>query len=1284
MKKKIISLLLVLTMLFSALSTNIFAADEETAQTEQNDLVTNTEQINAASEATYTCTVCGGTIDVNGDRVCDLCFGELPYGGSLPTDEISKYADNVLFVSSDGKGRENDPRSAISTVTDESDNTYTKLGAPTVTPTKTDTSFQNFVRTDFSSPYQVSTLNNFEALKGKSYVISVDMLLFDTLSVQSVQVLGTMCYLKGSDGCTTLGGATIPYFLRILNGGTVQYLDASKGENAYVSTAVNVKDGNFHTFAVHHTPAGDETSPPNTYDAYVDGKLIIENVQALTALQSDQMDFTSGTLTYASDVTQITVNGAVDYIPALARTCQISDSTVKNLTADQYAWDNVKFYYSDTFFEHVHDYELTHTHDLAAATNEVSYTCKDCGLTETRTLAMSSHSEGGILTPDEVVALAGASNMLAYGESTETSPFFTGFARNSGTASAISTVVDEETGNLYVKFGAATNTGGSNDFLQHNGFNSLKKVINSGVIGNSYVATLDFMHYGNQVLTPFEIASYTRGTDDMTAAPSSGKTIVFKPLQISKDGTLQRLIAEGGTYTDIKDSNGESVVLTKGVFYTITVHHIPEDNIFDVYVNGERVASGLKAISDADSDKTTWTTSNLSGFVGTEIAMKGAASFTPGYIRTPQIASSNTKDLFAIDNVKFYRSDVNYECAHSFIGDTCEWCKAKRETVTRCEICDGHAISSDAAVISKSASIGDSIAFNAYIKLCKEAADYADSKLVLDTTAAGGSKKAEFAISELSPETEGENKGLYKLTLPLRSIDMTREITVSYEADGDTNVSPYKTTINDYLDELLATPQESAVHDLVKAMKNYGSYAQIYFTGMNGNPDDLADVLPNADLSENDRNAIDSVGVVDVADYAPVITGNAVTVTEGKLVLTSHTEMKIYFRGSNNVRAYESVSENGNVTEKSLPVYESEISGEYCVTLTEPTPATFDKAHTVIFEDGEKQTTVTLSVYSLLYLVLTSADSTEIPDSFKDLARSLYLLGEETKAYKETLGEEHMLNRKKFIFIGNSYLFWGKTVLESGAKTQEERQNDQGYFYQLCKKMGAEVDVTNWTFGGHGVGSIFSDNCSHCSYDHKSYLEDRYYDYVVISPGAESNFDTTIIKVMDFFREANPDVKFIVMGTACAYGYNSTYGDTYSYQKDLLAGFEDQGILVADWGGLIDGILKGEYTVPNATQTYSINSFIVKDGKHGTMLTGYIQSMLIYSLLTGESATSLPYDFCLDTSIREEFDADKFLSVNTTETYETNFVQIFNSEADMNGLQQLVDWVLKNKPYRND
>ena len=280
--------------------------------------------------------------------------------------------------------------------------------------------------------------------------------------------------------------------------------------------------------------------------------------------------------------------------------------------------------------------------------------------------------------------------------------------------------------------------------------------------------------------------------------------------------------------------------------------------------------------------------------------------------------------------------------------------------------------------------------------------------------------------------------------------------------------------------------------------------------------------------------------------------------------------------------------------------------------------------------------------------------------------------------------EAHMLNTKKFIFIGNSYIYWGKTVLETNDKTLAARQHDEGYFYQLCKRMGANVDVTNWTFGGHGVASIFSDSCKHCSCDHKEYLTDRYYDYVVISPGAEGSFDETMTKVMAFFREANPNVQFILLGTACAYGINGNDSPDYMYQQELFAPYEDQGILIANWGGLVSGILDGTYTVPGATQEFTRSSFIVKDKKHGTMLTGYLEAMFVYCVITGESATTLPYSFWDETSLREEFDVDKFLNRNTTEEYTSNFVEIFNSEADMKGLQQLVDQVIEEKSYRNE
>ena len=51
------------------------------------------------------------------------------------------------------------------------------------------------------------------------------------------------------------------------------------------------------------------------------------------------------------------------------------------------------------------------------------------------------------------------------------------------------------------------------------------------------------------------------------------------------------------------------------------------------------------------------------------------------------------------------------------------------------------------------------------------------------------------------------------------------------------------------------------------------------------------------------------------------------------------------------------------------------------------------------------------------------------------------------------------LDGKKVLIIGNSFCYYGHAVLRDGntVLTQEQRSNDKGFFYQLCKSQGAEV-----------------------------------------------------------------------------------------------------------------------------------------------------------------------------------------------------------------------------------
>ena len=121
-------------------------------------------------------------------------------------------------------------------------------------------------------------------------------------------------------------------------------------------------------------------------------------------------------------------------------------------------------------------------------------------------------------------------------------------------------------------------------------------------------------------------------------------------------------------------------------------------------------------------------------------------------------------------------------------------------------------------------------------------------------------------------------------------------------------------------------------------------------------------------------------------------------------------------------------------------------------------------------------------------------------------------------------------------------------------------------------------------------------------------------------------------------------------------------------------------MIIADWGGLVNGIMQGTYKVPNAEQYYMEKTFIVKDGFHTNPLAGYITTLMAYCAITGESPIGQPYDFCFDKTVHEKFDMLDYINdyyVNGN----TNFLDVFQSKNDMSGIQTLVDQYLKTKPY---
>ncbi len=298
------------------------------------------------------------------------------------------------------------------------------------------------------------------------------------------------------------------------------------------------------------------------------------------------------------------------------------------------------------------------------------------------------------------------------------------------------------------------------------------------------------------------------------------------------------------------------------------------------------------------------------------------------------------------------------------------------------------------------------------------------------------------------------------------------------------------------------------------------------------------------------------------------------------------------------------------------------------------------------------------------------------------------------------------LQGKKVLFVGCSFTYYGGTVCPDGdsttgtnysSYTQEEREHDNGFFYQLCKARGVEVNVTDWTFGGHNLKNILGG--SRCRYSsacqlgsengHLADLTNRNFDYVILNEirrdgESPEEICDSIEQYANIFKEANPSVRiyYIVHDGV----YVSGYDKTWLQAVELI---EDLDITVLDWGTLVWDVANGNVEVPEATQEYRKNTFMVsqqKDRYHPNILTGYLYAAMTYCAITGDSAVGLPNDFCFSPEneaypISARYDIDTYKAAFYTyddpntefDERETNFDTVLASKSDMKGLQKLLD-----------
>lgn len=294
-------------------------------------------------------------------------------------------------------------------------------------------------------------------------------------------------------------------------------------------------------------------------------------------------------------------------------------------------------------------------------------------------------------------------------------------------------------------------------------------------------------------------------------------------------------------------------------------------------------------------------------------------------------------------------------------------------------------------------------------------------------------------------------------------------------------------------------------------------------------------------------------------------------------------------------------------------------------------------------------------------------------------------------ASMDTFKSPDLIKNKKAIFVGNSFIYWGTCVTFIPYRDEKDAEidaadmalrlqgGDKGYFSQICKANGTDIDVYNFTYGGQNLDWIYEKKLKDLD---KTFLEDI--DYVFISEAGQdsSSFRASFDKVANLFTKAEEIVYL---------AHENTFRSDAKNIINELPKLSASGVKVVAWGDLVSDIYNGEVAVPNAKITYNRNSFVKNstglmplhsavislsgngDNFHQNPLAGYITAQMAFSAITGSSCVGQKYDFCWDKTIAPQYDFDNFIECQYNNGQTTNFVEIFNSADDMNGIQQLMD-----------
>ncbi len=275
----------------------------------------------------------------------------------------------------------------------------------------------------------------------------------------------------------------------------------------------------------------------------------------------------------------------------------------------------------------------------------------------------------------------------------------------------------------------------------------------------------------------------------------------------------------------------------------------------------------------------------------------------------------------------------------------------------------------EATVESSTVTLGSNIGVNFYMELDGTAAQDQSAKVIL--TPPKGSPN-EVLVSQ-AETVEKDGKTYYQFTCHIAAKEMTQPITATLQTASLSKSFTY--SVREYAMYIINNPDSYTAQDIamVKAMLNYGAYAQLMFGYQT---DDLA------------NSGIDST----LADVAI----DANYTVEGAVPGATYLGTTTLWEANTSIRHYFDITgENITFTHdgSALEVNKNQ-NGSY-IAIGGILPQDMDKNYTVVISDGSSTQTVTYSVYAYFQAILDG----EYTLAQKDAMKAAYLYSQAAKAY---------------------------------------------------------------------------------------------------------------------------------------------------------------------------------------------------------------------------------------------------------------------------------------------